>query len=388
MVNRPIRLIVTAGCAGALVVPLTLAGAVAANAQNRHSNKKSSGPVLVVSGLNNPRELALANHGKRLLIAEAGKGGKITTIPSPEGGTTFVGASGSISAVWFPKHAHNYKPHRIITGLMSGANKDGSQAVGSDGVATGHGGNIYIQETFAPTDKLPANLARQNGFLLKARPFGKIKQVADITGFERDNDPDGYGFDSDPYAVIPYRGGHLVADAAANAVLWVAPWGTPFLFHTFHNVTTGACAGQEDPPGFPGCNFVPNSLTTDKWGNVYVGGLSSLTPGEAQIVKLSSAGKVLKTWGGFTAVTGLAVRGDGTLFVSQLFAPEANPPNPQIAGVVTTIAPDGTQTNMDVPFPTGLALAGHNLYVSAFSIAPGTGLGVPGTSGQVWRIHV
>ena len=45
---------------------------------------------------------------------------------------------------------------------------------------------------------------------------------------------------------------------------------------------------------------------------------------------------------------------------------------------------------MDVPFPAGIALDRHgNVYVSAFSILPGTGAGFPGvdTSGQVWRLR-
>jgi hypothetical protein len=69
-----------------------------------------------------------------------------------------------------------------------------------------------------------------------------------------------------------------------------------------------------------------------------------------------------------------------------LFGEQANPPNPAIQGVVTRVSASGKRTNMDVPFPTGLALDGKNLYVSAFSIAPAAGLGAPGTSGQVWRI--
>lgn len=389
MVNRSIRKLSVATGASVLAIPLILAGSLGAAAQGRHSDNYQSGPVVVVSHLNNPRQLALTNHGHRLLIAEAGKGGNITTAPSPEGGTTYLGASGSVTAVWFPRFAHNRWPHRIVTGLLSGAAQDGSGATGSDGVAAGKYGRIYVQETYAPTDDLPASLAAQNGWLLQTRPYGHVQPFADITGFERMNDPDGYGFDSDPYAVIPYFGGHLVADAAGNDVLWIAPWGTVFLFHTFHNVTTGSCATQEDPPGTAGCNFVPNTLATDRWGNVYVGGLSSLTPGEAQVVELDRSGQVRKTWDGFTSVAGLAVRSDGTLYVSQLFGAEAAPPNPAIQGVLTTVAPDGTRTNMDVPFPTGLALDGsHTLYVSAFSIAPASGLGAPGSSGQVWRLHV
>ena len=153
--------------------------------------------------------------------------------------------------------------------------------------------------------------------------------------------------------------------------------------------TTGACADQFDPsPAFPGCNFVPTSLAADPAG--YVGGLSSLTPGEAQVVKLDSSGHVLQVWGGFTSVTGLALGHDGSLYVSQLFADEANPPLPQVQGVVTHIKHD-SRTSMDVPFPAGVAVdAWNNVHVSAFSILPETGAGIPGldTSGQVWRIRL
>jgi hypothetical protein len=75
--------------------------------------------------------------------------------------------------------------------------------------------------------------------------------------------------------------------------------------------------------------------------------------------------------------------------VSQLFADEANPPFPGVVGVVTRIH-GGQRTSIDVPFPSGVAVdAWNNVYVSAFSILPGPGAGIPGvdTSGQVWRIR-
>jgi hypothetical protein len=42
-----------------------------------------------------------------------------------------------------------------------------------------------------------------------------------------------------------------------------------------------------------------------------------------------------------------------------------------------------------MPFPSGVAVDACNVYVSAFSILPGPGAGIPGvdTSGQVWRIR-
>jgi hypothetical protein len=86
-----------------------------------------SAPVVVVSGLNNPRQLSLVD--TKLYLAEAGRGGKHAL-----GGGTFVGFTGSIAAVDSRNTVQNAKPHRVVTGLLSAAGKDGSFAVGSDGV--------------------------------------------------------------------------------------------------------------------------------------------------------------------------------------------------------------------------------------------------------------
>ena len=90
-------------------------------------------------------------------------------------------------------------------------------------------------------------------------------------------------------------------------------------------------------------------------------------------------------------MTGVAVDNNGSLYVSQFEATEAHPINPQAVGVVTKIACNGKRTNVDVPFPAGIAVdRWHNVYVSAFSGSPASGLGVPGidTSGQVWRLRI
>ena len=406
------RNLTVAGAAAALVAAGVGPSAAGASSGSGHHSSK---PVVVVSGLNNPRQLSLVK-GKELLIAEAGKGGSIP-VTSPDGEKQGLGDTGSISAVWNPSQARDQSPRRIITGLMSAASEDGSFAVGSDGVSARRiYGPIYIQETFVPTNALPKNLARQNGWLLKTHEYSSdFKQVANIAGYERKHDPDRMGFDSDPYAVLAREHDELVADAAANDVLRVDHYGNIHTFHVFHNVRTGACASQEDPPGHPGCNFVPTSLATDRHGHVYVGGLSSLTPGEAQVVELSRDGRcVIKVWKGFTAVTGVAVSHDGTLYVSQLMAQEQNPIDPQVTGVLTKISRNGHRTNVDVPFPAGVVVQdsqdrdrhgddgdhdgdehghhghhyGDTIYVSAWSVASENGLAGPGTSGQVWRLHM
>lgn len=347
-----------------------------------------------MSGLNNPRQLSLV-HGDVLLVAEAGKGGTVGTITGPDGGKQGLGYTGSISAVLAPASASGQHPHRIVTGLLSAAavgssqEPPGSGATGPDGVSARSLNKIGIIETFfGPAAPAPAQ--SRNGHLLTATPYGPVRPVGNISGFEAKHDPDRRGVDTNPYAVLAYHNGWLVADAAGNDVLFVKH-GHVSVFHVFPNVKSGPCASQFDPaPPFAGCNFVPTSLATDRRGNVYVGGLSSLTPGQARVVKLDREGDdVLRTWGGFSAVTGIAVGDDGSLYVSQLFAPQAHPIAPIVTGVLTRIR-GGHRTNVDVPFPAGIAVDHHdNVFVSAFSILPDTGAGIPGvdTSGQVWRLR-
>jgi hypothetical protein len=387
MPHRMHRVALVIATAGALAVPVlpTAAAATASRGVSR--------PVVVVSGLNNPRQLSLV-HDDVLLIAEAGKGGDVATVTGPDGEAEGLGYTGSISAVLAPAYAHGRAPHRIVTGLLSGATAadspdapKGSFATGPDGVSARSLNYIgIIETTFGPGT--PDAAKPRDGHLLLAHPYDGIRRIADITGYEVAKDPDGLGVESDPYAVLAYRAGWLVADAAGNDVLYVRH-GRISVFHVFPNVRSGACAAQEDPPGHPGCNFVPTSLASDRYGNVYVGGLSSLTPGEAQVVKLNRWGHVVRRWFGFTAVTGVAIGPDGSLYVSQLFATEAHPANELIQGVLTRIK-NGSRTNVDVPFPAGVAADRHgNVFVSAFSLLPDTGAGIPGldTSGQVWRLR-
>jgi len=372
--------------ASALIVPLAVGTAQAAPGHP----SGASAPIVVVAGLNNPRQLSLVD-GEVLLVAEAGKGGDLGQIVDPEGGTQGLGYTGSVSAVFQPARAHNQHPLRIVRHLLSAAaaadgpnGPKGGGATGPDGVSATSLWHIGVVETtFGPT----APAQNRDGHLLLTSPFGSIRPFADITGFEGDHDPDRMGIDSNPYAVLAYGDGWLVADAAGNDVLRVNRHGDISVFRKFANITTGPCAGQFDPaPPFAGCNFVPTSLASDRWGNVYVGGLAGLVPGQARVVKLDDDGRVLKVWTGFSTVTGVAVGHDGALYVSQLFA---DPATPGLPGVLTRIK-GSDRSNVDVPFPAGVAVDKHNnVFVSAFSISPDTGGGIPGidSSGQVWRLR-
>lgn len=384
--NRPRRRIAAfIAASGACLTTAALCPAVA--------SADPSGPEVVVSGLNNPRQLSLVH--TKLYVAEAGRGGRHDL-----GGDNFVGFTGSVTAVDAPNTVKNASPNRVVTGLLSVAGKDGSFAVGSDGVdamrsAPAH---LYIQETAAPPGvKLPPPGNKQSGKLISSRPNGEKNIVANIAAYEFKHNPDGQDVNSDPYAVMTRtQGDELVADAGGNDVLRVGPNGGVSLWHVFKNVRDcsgggeGAAAaravGASSAAAQAGCQFVPTSLAQDDRGHVYVGGLVALAPGKGQVVELSADGtKVLHKWYGFTSVAGVAVH-NGSVYVSQLTADNGKD---NLPGKLTKVSRDGTRTSVMVPFPAGVAVSDTgNVFVSAFSVSTSDGSFGPGTSGQVWRLRL
>lgn len=322
-------------------------------------------PQVVVSGLNNPRQLSLV--AGDLYIAEAGRGGPTC---SEEAGC--IGTSGSVSLVRDVYYRHNTAPRRIVRGLLSSAAPDGAFAVGSDGVSVRHD-KVFVAMTYAPPDLIPAPLpSEQAGKLLLAR-YGRVRPYADISAVEINHDPDGAGVDSNPYAVLALPGRQLVADAAGNTIL---------------QVVNGHVSVFAVLPDHDGHQAVPTSLAVGPHGVIYVGELNGENPGTARVWKLSSSGHVLGWIGGFTTVTGVAVRWDGTLYVSELFAGgTAGPP-----GQVTRVKRNGARTSYPVPFPAGIAVDhGHHVYVSAWSVSDSDGADLAGDGttappGQVWRL--
>ena len=83
----------------------------------------------VVSGLDNPRDLAFGGDGK-LYVAEAGHGGS-ACFTIPQQGTNCVGFTSAVSRVNIAGHS----VHRVLSGLFSIAGTDGTAATGVDGVS-------------------------------------------------------------------------------------------------------------------------------------------------------------------------------------------------------------------------------------------------------------
>jgi glucose/arabinose dehydrogenase len=321
----------------------------------------------VATGLDNPRQLSLAPNGD-IIVAEAGRGGK--TCHGHGENATCVGRTGAVTRI----HAGN--AHEVVDGLLSGASKDGSFAVGSDGAGKRAGGQYFTIITYAPPDVIPGGLPGwQSGKLLRSTPGGELRVAGNITKFERANDPDGEGFDSDPYSLLVLKKQVLVADAAGD-----------FIASVRHGkVSLWALLPEYGKK----VDAVPTVVTRGHDGKIYVGELHSEQQGLAKVWQYDHHGNVTDSWGRFTTVTGVERTKDGTLYVSELFGgsckfgqiPDCFP------GRVVRVAPDGTRSYRKVPFPAGIVVTHGKVYVSAFSISPEGGFsGNPDWSGQVWRI--
>ena len=316
-------------------------------------------PVTVVSGLHNPRQIAVGPFGV-LAVAEAGSGnvgGTIHDIPCGDGpeGPSCIGNSGSITGILGAGTSHPLSA-RLFNGLMSAAAPDGSAAVGMDALSFGPTGLAGIF-TKIPGVPLPQPLASQNGQLVKFTLHG-IQPIANIGDYSLANPLPGHGPDSDPYGVLSSGKVHYVADAANNTLLKVKKNGQISVVATFRH--------GSDQGGLDG---VPTSIAEHN-GNLYVGELGSLAPGQGQVTVLKPNGTVVKTITGLTSVTAVAVAPNGDVYATEIFsgAPFGSP-----GALVKIPANGGPRVTTTLPTPGGVAVMGGKVYVSINSVSPTDG---------------
>ena len=234
---------------------------------------------------------------------------------------------------------------------------------------------------------LPKPLGSAFGSLLLWRG-GKIVSV-DIAAFAAAHPQPAFSlgtfpgekpYDSDPYDVVAYRGGFVVADAAANSLLEVSKWGTISLLARF------PALAEQAPPGLIGnpgpitikAQAVPTSVAVGPDGALYVGLLRGIPsdPGTAYIYRVVP-GQQPTIWArGLTAVTAIAFDSQGRLLATEystggLLAP------PTVPGALVRISPNGqTVTTLPVPGlyqPTGVVVGpGGAVYVSNYGASTAT----------------
>ncbi len=319
----------------------------------------------IASGLDNPRQISLTVNGG-LVVAEAGHGGRHCVGSGQD--ATCIGFTGTVSVY---RDGHR---REVMTGLISGAGEDGSFATGADGAGRRPGNGSYLAVmTYAPPQALPPGVSgRQLGKLLVARPGGPKRIMADISAFEFNHNPDGEIRDSNPYSLLALKRQVLVADAAGDSIIRVKN-GHKRLWATLPD------------PG-PRVDPVPTSISRGGDGHIYVGTLWSERAGKARVFEYNRRGKMLDVYKGFTTITGVAAKANGTIYVSELFGGCAGPQC--LPGRVVKANTGHGRSYMRVPFPAGVVARGHRVQVAAWSVAPATGFGGdPNASGAIWRLR-
>ena len=342
------------------------------------STASSAHMTTIVSGLDNPRDLAFGPNG-RLYVAEAGHGGRHCLDPG-----TCIGFTSKISIVQIGKH----QVRRIVTGLFSVAGQDGSGATGVDGISVLGRNSIYGIETgardFIPSGAFTAafreRVRGQIGRLIRASRDGSWTSVADVghrdfvwTSNHQNKVPGQYP-DANPYGVLAGPTTQWVVDSGSNTIDRVDSSGRVHI-----------AAFLPNPPS---SDAVPTCIDRGSDGALYVGELTGggNAPGASVVWRFAPGeSHPLTRWAtGLTAVTGCGFDSHGRFFAVELSTDGLDNASPGTGAVVRVPAHSSHPVMVigGLSFPGGFAAgADGSLYVSNWSVAP-TSAG----SGSVVRI--
>jgi sugar lactone lactonase YvrE len=226
------------------------------------------------------------------------------------------------------------------------------------------------------------------GALVRIDPAtGANTVVADIQGFEKQNNPEAFAVDSNPYGLALGPDGMVyVADAGGNDIVRVNPTsGAVSLLAVIPGITLPP--GMAPPGGNPdrgGANEldpVPTGAAFGPDGALYASLLTGgpFPPGAAKVVRVTMDGKVSDAVPGLTMLTDIKLGPDGAWYVVQFaeFNFQSDPPGPVPgSGQVLRLKANGQQEVVagGLMFPNKIAFdTTGNLYVTTNSVIPGAG---------------
>ena len=326
--------------------------------------------TVVMSGLDNPRGLAVAANGA-LYVAEAGHGGAGPCIVNPgTNETRCYGTSGAISRLWRGQQS------RIVEGLPSHALPDGSSASGPNDIGMLGNGGAYVTLGLGGGPAFREALGcNPCGSLIRLAPSGQWQVVTDVAQYEYANNPAGGPVDSNPFGLLAEPGGVFLADAGANALYHVAANGaieTVSLFPSQANPT---------PVGPPMIEPVPTSVTRATDGTLYVGQLTGFpfVKGLASIFRVVPGQDPEVHCSGFKTIIDIAAGPDGSLYVLENATSPPGmllPPFLPNSGKLTRVAANCEKTTILTALdrPTSVAVGADGaVYVTNHGITPGAG---------------
>lgn len=368
---------------GVLTAALVVVGAPAASATTGAEGKPSV--TVIARKLDNPRGIAVGKHGL-LYVAEAGKGGAGPCIASPEDPEAAVclGASGALTAVAAQRHG-KWKQWRVVTGLPSVAERDGSSALGLHDISTaqhgrllgtiGLGGNPEVRTQLGAGAALLGHLVALHPDLRSA----PVKPIADLAAYEAANNPDKGEVDSNPYGLLGTRHGAYVTDAGGNDLLKVDKRGNVSTVAVFPERLVDSPPGIPDlPPQIP-MQAVPTTVTWGPDGALYVGQLTGFPfpKGGAKVWRLVPGQQPKVFASGFTNIVDIAFDRWGRLLVLQISKNGLLSGDQTGALIRVDVEHGGKRTELakgKLTEPGGVAIGGDGaIYVTNKSTFPGAG---------------
>lgn len=311
--------------------------------------------TVIATGLDNPRQLSIGP-GDRIYVAEAGRGGDGACTTGAEG-TVCFGHSGAITEI------NGKRQSRVLTGLPSVANQDGSGAQGPADVDV-RGANVAILFGLGLTSEQRTGLgpdAATLGTIQTGRlRTAELTTAADLAAWERDQNPDGLEEHSNPTGFLARDSSNwAVADAGANAVLGAGKRGS----------STIAVF-----PANRGHQSVLTDVVKGPDGAYYVSELTGVPfPKGASVIWRVVPGEQPTEYAtGLTNVTSLAFKGN-QLYAVQL-ADNGLFAGP--TGSVRKVSAGGNSHDAVVDglfAPFGIAIRGNDAYVTTGAMVPGAG---------------
>jgi hypothetical protein len=345
---------------------------------------------VVASGLNNPRGLAFVNGN--LYVAEAGTSGSDCPpgTKGPTGGQACVGLTSSLARV-----SHG-AVDRILTGLISTSD---TGPVGTEGLEAVAGTKTGLRVVFGDSTQLvlsslPAGEKFSTADNAAVRhQFGRLDSVAgkhlkvlsnvgdaDYTWSKRHKNLVPTQFpDANPNALVQIGSTTYVIDAASNTLDTVNAKGRVVRRAFFPNIGTS--------------DAVPTCVAQGPGGNLYVGELAPGAKSNRGVVfSYNIAKHDVSVWKrGFNVVDGCGFDKAGNFYAVEFQATGFNPgPSGNPAGDIIEISKAGKRSVIGagkLDYPQGFATDSKgNVYVSNWSIMPGTPTSPGGPTGQIVRI--
>lgn len=240
----------------------------------------------------------------------------------------------------------------------TGQKKVLASGLGASSVSVGAGGRVFAVVGESPG--ATQSLVRLAG--------GVPTQIADLLAYEKAHNPDGQPQRSgpradslsNPYDVLAQPLRTLVADAGANDILSVQNDGTVRTLTVLPVSRTGKCATATNN-GVPngGCDPVPTGMAVGPDGYLYVSGLGAEVEGHVWKIEQSS-GRIVAHWGGLPPLTGIAMGGQGSAYVSSLFTNRIY----RLTGM------GEVRASVEVAGPTGVQIHDGDLYAGSVTLRP------------------